>query len=95
MTKAELIQYFGDRGMHLNKKDFKEFGIVGRYIFIHFINGLYENRGYVEMYETGYSPLECQEEFEYLTFKFSKNYMRKCVTGEVSVGNLVSGIKFG
>jgi len=34
------------------------------------------------MYETGYSCLECMEDFEYKNFKFSKAHMRKCVTGE-------------
>ena len=35
MTKADLILYFGNRGIYLDKKDFKEFGVVGNYIFIH------------------------------------------------------------
>ena len=82
MSKADIIQYFGNRGVFLDNKDFKEFGVVGRYIFIHFINGEYENRGWVEMYETGYSCLECLEDFEYKNFKFSKAHMRKCITGE-------------
>lgn len=83
MTKADIIQYFGNRGMCLDKKDFKEFGVVGRFVFIHFINGDYENRGWVEMYEKGYLGLECDREFDHKTFKFSKTYMRKCATGEI------------
>tara|TARA_R100001086_G_scaffold160621_1_gene86367 strand:- start:305 stop:559 length:255 start_codon:yes stop_codon:yes gene_type:complete len=83
MTKADLIQYFGNRGIYLDKKDFKEFGVVGNYIFIHIINGFYENRGSVEMFEKGYSSLECLRTFDYRPFKFTKTYMRKCVTGEI------------
>lgn len=83
MTKADIIQYFGNRGIYLDKQDFKEFGVVGNYIFIHLINGDYENRGWVEMYEKGYSTLECVREFDYKPFKFTKTYMRKCVTGEI------------
>ena len=82
-TPHQREPYFGNRGIYLDKKDFKEFGVVGNYIFIHFINGDYENRGWVEMYEKSYSTLECDREFDYKPFKFTKTYMRKCVTGEI------------
>lgn len=36
------------------------------------------------MYELGDIGLECIDEFNYKDFKFTKTYMRKCVTGEIS-----------
>ena len=84
MTKSDIVVYFGNRGMDLENRDFKEFGVVGRYVFIHLISGDYENKGWVEMYELGHMGLECIDEFDYKDFKFTKTYMRKCVTGEIS-----------
>lgn len=40
MTKSDIVVYFGNRGMDLENRDFKEFGVVGRYVFIHLISAI-------------------------------------------------------
>ena len=45
------------------------------------------------MYELGYLSLECDSEYDYKSFKFTKTYMRKCVTGEILWLGKLSQIK--
>jgi len=79
MTKADAVQWLGNRGHDIEVPDIIRCKKLGKYLFI--IDKAYP--GEVELYDMTDMYGEFIESYDSSTFKWNKDYMRKTITGEI------------
>tara|TARA_R110002012_G_scaffold32804_1_gene96435 strand:+ start:473 stop:712 length:240 start_codon:yes stop_codon:yes gene_type:complete len=79
MIKEDAVQWLGNRGHMFEVSDIIKCKKIGIYLFIQFK----EYKEDVELYDLTDMYGECQEVFSSKEFKWNKDYMRKCITGEI------------
>tara|TARA_R100001244_G_C5095168_1_gene117403 strand:+ start:344 stop:583 length:240 start_codon:yes stop_codon:yes gene_type:complete len=79
MIKEDAVQWLDNRGHMFEVSDIIKCKKIGTYLFIQFK----EYKEDVELYDLTDMYGECQEVFSSKEFKWNKDYMRKCITGEI------------
>lgn len=79
MTIDDAIMWLGNRGHMFEKSDIKKVGKIGQYLFVQ-----ETELNTVDLYYLPDIYAECQDVFSAQKFKWSKAYMRKCITGEIN-----------
>lgn len=81
MKIDDAIQWLNNRGHMFERSDINKVAKVGHYLFVK-----EKEETEVDLYCLTDMYAECQDCFSYKDFKWTKDYMRKCITGEVNNG---------
>ena len=78
MKIDDAVQWLGNRGHMLESSDINKVAKIGNYLFV-------KEKGEpsVDLYDLYDSYGEIQKSFLFKDFKWTKDYMRKCITGEI------------
>tara|TARA_R100000315_G_C5177302_1_gene102588 strand:- start:54 stop:293 length:240 start_codon:yes stop_codon:yes gene_type:complete len=79
MIKADAAQWLGNRGHMIDTSDIIKCKEIGSYFFV--ITKEYPEE--VELYDLNDMYAECIDCFPVKSFKWNKDFMRKCITGEI------------
>jgi len=79
MNKADAVQWLGNRGHNIEVSEIIRCKKIGRYLFVH--NSEYQHE--VELYDLTDICGECIDGYDIKCFKWTKDYLRKIITGEI------------
>ena len=78
MKVKDAVQWLNNRGHDFEHNDILKTGSVGKFLFIK-----EKEETEVDLYDLTDMYAECIEGFPFETFKWNKDYRRKCITGEI------------
>lgn len=80
MIKTDAVQWLGNRGHDIEVSDIIKCKKIGKYFFMQYSEYGYE----VELYDLTDMYGECIDSYDLKSFNWTKDYLRKLITGEIS-----------